>query len=369
MGAVMELVQYTDIDELSCRMEAERRVRDTVRPFVPKAVAAPASTASVINNGGPPSAAEDQAFQVGSTLYLNYFGLREHPFALTPDTSYYFDYFNYREALSVLLVALRSGEGFIKLTGEVGMGKTLLCRRLMELLGDGFVTAYVPSPLLSGHGMLKAVAEELRLNVFDHMDGYEIIKLITHRLAQHHAEGKSVVVLIDEAQVMSRGALEAVRLLSNIETEKSKLLQVVLFAQPELDKRLQTEEMRQFQQRITFSHLLQPLDKTGLTGYVNHRIMLAGYSGKPPFSAGALDELFRATRGVPRLINIVSHKCLMLAYGSGLRQVTRKMVREAANETEGIIKPRTRRPRRGWVLVLAAALVFAMGWYGAGLPH
>ncbi|TAN49416.1 MAG: AAA family ATPase [Methylococcaceae bacterium] len=321
------------------------------------------------NNGAPPGAAEDRALQVGSTLYLNYFGLREHPFALTPDTSYYFDYFNYREALSVLLVALRSGEGFIKLTGEVGMGKTLLCRRLMELLGDGFVTAYVPSPLLSGHGMLRAVAEELRVNVFDHMDGYEIIKSITHRLAQHHAEGKSVVLLIDEAQVMSRGALEAVRLLSNIETEKSKLLQVVLFAQPELDQRLQTEALRQFQQRIIFSHVLQPLDKTGLTGYINHRIMLAGYNGKPPFSAAALNEIFRATRGVPRLINIVSHKSLMLAFGSGLRQVTRKMVREAVGETEGVIKTQTHKPRRWLVMTLAAMLTFAMGWYGAGMLH
>lgn len=324
---MMERVQYTNIEKLCCRVNVERRMNNKTRPLARNVSAHSLSAAEQRVASAP----------VHTLLYYAHFGLREHPFALTPDTGYFFDYFNYREALNAVLGAICSGEGIIKLIGEVGMGKTMLCRRIIDALGDDFVTAYVPCPLLSGREMLKAVAGELQLLVFDGMSSYDIIKEIKHCLIQHNTEGKSAVLLIDEAQMMSQVALEALLMLSSITAENKKLFQVVLLAQPELDQRLGSKKMRHLQQRITFSHQLQPLDKIGLTGYINRRIMLAGYNGGAPFSAGAITELYRASGGVPRLINILCHKSLILAYGKGVRQVTGKMVCDAERDTDSLV--------------------------------
>ena len=209
-------------------------------------------------------------------MYLEHFGLKEMPFALTPNTAFLYEHAGHSEALNVLLVALRGGEGFIKIVGEVGTGKTLLCRTLLNVLGDEFFTAYIPNPLLTPLGLQVAVAEELGLNPPQEIEGHQLIKLIYSRLIELNAAGKRVALLLDEAQALAPESLEAVRLLSNLETETSKLLQIVLFGQPELDDVLAKPSLRQLTQRISFSYELQPLDRVKLEGFVSYRLAVAG---------------------------------------------------------------------------------------------
>ncbi len=269
-------------------------------------------------------------------MYLEHFGLREFPFSLTPDTHFFFEYGHYRDALATLLVALRSGEGFIKVTGEVGTGKTLLCRKLLNELDDGFYSAYIPNPLLTPLGLIQAFAEELGLQLVPNESQHRISKAITERLVQLHADGKKVVLLIDEAQAAPDRTLEALRLLTNLETEKRKLLQVVLFGQPELDERLEQHAIRQLRQRITFSYRLPPIDQEGVDAYVNHRLLMAGSNGGIRFAPGATGLLHRYSRGIPRLVNILAHKALMASFGQGQRRISEKHVRAAAVDTEDV---------------------------------
>lgn len=270
-------------------------------------------------------------------MYLKYFGLREAPFSLTPDTGYFFSYGHYREALNTLLVALRSGEGFIKVTGEVGTGKTLLCRKLLNSLGEEFYTLYVPNPKMSAEAMNLAVAEELGLNLQAEMGHHAIIKAITRRLIELASKEQKVVLCVDEAQAMSNDTLEAMRLLTNLETEKRKLLQVVLFGQPELDQRLAEPEVRQLRQRITFSYRLQPIDQEGLEAYIAHRLLVAGSHGEVQFQPRALRMMYQASRGIPRLINVLAHKSLMVAYGQGKKTLTTQHVHMACEDTEDTV--------------------------------
>ena len=266
-------------------------------------------------------------------MYLENFNLQEMPFSITPDTHFFFNQSCHQEGLNILLIALRSGEGFIKITGEVGTGKTLLCRKLLNEIEDEFVTAYIPSPFTSSHGLYLAVAEELGASV-KNVAEHQLVKLITQRLIDIRAQGKKAVLCIDEAQAMPLDTLEAVRLLTNLETEKSKLLQVVIFGQPELDERLSHPSVRQLKQRISFSYSLSPLNKSYVNRYINHRMYVAGYRGKPIISSAGVRELYRASRGVPRLINIICNKALLSAYGQGKSEVSKKHIRRAVNDTE-----------------------------------
>ncbi len=293
-------------------------------------------------------------------MYTKHFGLRELPFTLTPNTEFFFNLRYHQEALNVLLVALRGGEGFIKIVGEVGTGKTLLCRKTLNLLGEDFVTAYVPNPCLTPIGLQLAVAEELRVDFNQHMrpkkivgrvrsalakglgvvsedtvDPHRLLKAIAQRLIELHQQGKKVVLLDDEAQALPEESLEAVRLLTNLETERSKLLQVVLFGQPELDQRISQPSLRQLKQRISFSYRLRPMSRANLEGYITHRLRVAGYNGPPPFTPSAISALHRASGGVPRLVNILTHKSLMAAFGRGESQIRRRHVRSASSDTEG----------------------------------
>jgi MSHA biogenesis protein MshM len=255
-------------------------------------------------------------------IYLAHFGLREPPFSLTPDTDFFFARGTYQEALNVLLVALRSGEGFIKVTGEVGTGKTLLCRTLLRSLGPSFATTYIPNPFLSPTGLLAALGDELALGQARSAGQHRLVKAISQRLMDHHAQGRRVVLLLDEAQAIPRESLEVLRLLTNLETEKRKLLQVVLFGQPELEERLAAPAVRQLRQRITFAYHLGTLPREDLQAYLAHRLQVAGYGGASPFSPNAVRALQRASGGVPRLVNILAHKALMAAYGQGRRGVS-----------------------------------------------
>ncbi len=267
-------------------------------------------------------------------MYQEHFNLREAPFSLTPDPGFFYNYTGHQQALNVLLVALQSGEGLIKISGEVGTGKTLLCRKLLVALEKEFHSAYLPNPLLTPYELYHALAEELNLEVPHGLTMHDLVKRITSHLVKLQRKGGKVVLCIDEAQAMPRDSLEALRLLSNLETEKRKLLQIVIFAQPELDRMLEHSDLRQLRQRITFSYDLPPLDRAAVAGYINHRLKIAGHDGESLFRDGALDAVFRASRGIPRLVNILCHKALMAAYGQGIKVVDLPHVKAASKDTE-----------------------------------
>lgn len=268
-------------------------------------------------------------------MYLKHFGLAELPFGITPDTSFTYLVQYHQEALNTLLLALADGEGFVKITGEVGTGKTLLCRRLLQTLDDSWVTAYLPNPNFDANTLFLALAEELGVRDAAELDQYHLVRRINHTLLGHARAKKRVVVCIDEAQAMPLETLEALRLLSNLETEKRKLLQIVLFGQPELDEKLRRPEVRQLLQRIAFHYQLGSLKKSEIGNYVAHRLRVAGYLGEGLFSGSALRALHRASGGTPRLINILAHKSLMSVFGEGRQMVKVRHVRAARNDTEG----------------------------------
>jgi MSHA biogenesis protein MshM len=264
--------------------------------------------------------------------YLRHFGLRELPFGITPDTSYFFACRSVREALNTLLVAVSNGEGFIKITGEVGTGKTLLCRKFLSTLGPSWVSAYLPNPNLEPRSLLFALADELGVGG-DRSLSHRLEKELMQRLLDIARQGKRVVLCMDETQAMPLATLEAVRLLSNLETEKRKLMQVVLFGQPELDRKLASDSVRQLRQRITFQYTLNALLRSEVADYVAHRVTIAGYSGPALFTGAALKALHLASGGVPRLVNILAHKALLVVFGEGGRRVERRHVRYAVEDT------------------------------------
>ncbi|WP_455229923.1 ExeA family protein [Geopseudomonas aromaticivorans] len=298
-------------------------------------------------------------------MYLSFFGLGEKPFALTPNTAFLVRLAPYQACLNLLRVALGEGEGFIKVSGEVGTGKTLLCRALLNALSedDGrWQVAWLPNPGLSPRDLRQALAHELRIADAEHLDDHSLLAALNQRLIELAAEGKRTVLLIDEAQALPPKTLEALRLLTNLETEHCKLLQVVLFGQPELDAVLEQPEFRQLRQRITFSYRLRPLDLADTRRYVEERLIHAGYRGEALFEAGALRRLVAGSGGIPRLINILAHKALMVAFGAGSRRVRASHVQRAVQDTEGA-RPFLRQGSAslGWSLAGAAALLTLLG--------
>lgn len=295
-------------------------------------------------------------------MYTAHFGLREVPFSITPDTSFFFTSPHSQEALNTLLVAARNGEGFIKITGEVGTGKTLLCRKFMATLGDGFVTAYIPNPYLEPRTLMLALADELGIHLEKEVDQHQLLKALTMRLLELAAQDKRVLLCLDEAQAIPVESLEALRLLTNLETEKRKLLQIVLFGQPELNRKLELDSIRQLAQRITFHYHLGPLSRDDLDYYLAHRLRVAGFTGARLFSRSAVSKLYAASRGIPRLVNILAHKALMVAYGEGKQQVGRKHVTGAANDTVGLGGKRRVWPwaAAGSLLAVAGGLAWAL---------
>jgi len=272
-------------------------------------------------------------------LYLDHFGLSELPFGITPDTSFTVLTRSHQEALNTLLVALNSGEGFIKITGEVGTGKSLLCRRLLQALPENAVSAYLPNPYLAPRTLLLALAEELGVAVDSASDDYHLLKCVNEALLAYAGDERPVVVCIDEAQAMPLETLESLRLLSNLETEKRKLLQIVLFGQPELDRKLAEPSVRQLLQRIAFHYRLGSLGREEVGNYLAHRLRVAGYRGDELFAPRAVRSLHRASRGTPRLLNILAHKSLLAVYGEGKHDVLSRHVRQAAADTEGAASP------------------------------
>ncbi|WP_341502857.1 AAA family ATPase [Gallaecimonas sp. GXIMD4217] len=273
-------------------------------------------------------------------MYEAHFALDQKPFGLTPGTHFFCELPPHREAMEVLRLALGEGEGFIKVTGEVGTGKTLLCRQLLNTLGDDYKLAWLPDPQLDPLALRWALATELGLKCSANIDQQQLAQLLQRQLLGLAANGYKVVVILDEAQALPRESLEALRLLTNLETESRKLLQVVLFGQPELDGRLASHDLRQLRQRITFGYRLRPLSRAEVGHYVAFRLARAGREA-PLFSPRALGALARASRGIPRLINILAHKAMLLAYGQGLGRVGWRQVRGAVRDTE--------HARQGWL--------------------
>ena len=271
-------------------------------------------------------------------MYLRHFALREPPFSITPDAAFFYPHEGVQAALNTLLVAIRSGEGFLKIVGEVGCGKTLLCRQLLHTLHDECVMAYIPNPDLGPRDLLLALAQELGLQVAASATRHKLLDALHRCLLGHAAQGRSVVVVIDEAQAIPIRTVESLRLLSNLETEKRKLLQLVLLGQPELDRKLARVEIRQLLQRITFSEHLGPMLAPRVGPYLKHRLSVAAldaHTDTDVFEPAAAQALAHASAGVPRVINVLGNKCLMLAYGEDTHRVTPAHVRLAASGTAG----------------------------------
>jgi MSHA biogenesis protein MshM len=261
-------------------------------------------------------------------MYLEHFGLHEYPFGLTPDTSYFFPGVGAQAALNTVLVALENGEGLIKIVGEPGSGKTILCRYLLNRM-EG-----IPNPNLSSAALTQALLNEFG-GGFRRSLTYGLTKALEVRLLELAHEGKRAVALIDEAQAMPIESLEALRLITNLETEKSKLLQIVLFGQPELDDKLADPSVRQIRSRIAFHDHITPINAGELPAYLGYRLNRAG-AARPLFTAAAMSKLHKMSRGLPRYINILAHKALMLAFGEGRHEVDVRHVRLAGKDTPGV---------------------------------
>jgi len=287
-------------------------------------------------------------------MYLAHFSLREAPFSITPDTDFFYPHEGAQATLNMLLVALRSGEGFLKVVGELGCGKTVLCRQLLKTLQGEFVTAYIPNPDMGQDDLLLALADELGVPIAHPVQRHQIMNGIGACLVQNARLGKRVVVCIDEAQAIPVRTVESLRLLSNLETEKRKLLQIVLLGQPDLDSKLARPEIRQLLQRITFAEYLGPMPLQHVPVYLAHRLATAGLdagSTVEVFTPEAAEAIARASGGVPRLINVLANKCLMLAYGEGVNEVSVAHVRLAVADTPGLRQPAPwwRRMRAFWM--------------------
>jgi len=269
-------------------------------------------------------------------VYLDFYGLREPPFSLTPDPRFLYLSDRHREALEHLLYGIRERKGFVQLTGEVGAGKTTLCRAALERLGPGYKTALILNPVLSGPQLFRTLLVELGLEPSGRADRGLYLEQLNNFLLAQVPLGRDVVLLIDEAQDLSPELLEQIRLLSNLETDRQKLLQIVLLGQPELLEMLDRPELRQLRQRITVRYHLTPLSRDETELYVQWRLQVAGaHNGRPAFSPRALAHVHRYARGIPRLINAVCDTTLLAGYVEGLDELGAPQVRRAVRELEG----------------------------------
>ena len=269
-------------------------------------------------------------------MYTSFFGLNEKPFSITPDPRYLFMSERHGEALAHLVYGVTESGGFIQLTGEVGTGKTTLVRTLLlNRMPDNADVAVVLNPQLSVLEFLATICEELHIDVL-HNKGS--IKAQTDALNRHllkaHSEGRRTILIVDEAQNLSPAVLEQVRLLTNLETAKQKLLQIILIGQPELRELLARNDLRQLAQRITGRYHLEPLTREETAHYIEHRLKVAGALGEV-FDGGAKKETFRLSQGVPRLINVICDRALLGAYSRESRRVDRRLIRRAAAEVRG----------------------------------
>lgn len=293
------------------------------------------------------------------SMYLAHFGLTEAPFKITPHTEFFFDGANRGETLDALIYAVMSGEGMVKVTGEVGSGKTMLCRVLMERLPKEVETIYLAVPSISRDEILATIAGDLGIDTHG-LTTTKIIRALQQRLIDLHAANKQVVALIDEAHAMPLATLEEIRLLSNLETNRDKLMQIVLFGQPELDAHLALPNMRQLRERITHSFDLQPLPARAIGEYLNFRLRQAGYKGPDLFRGDTVKVIAEASEGLTRRINIFADKTLLAAYAAGTHDVTAKHARAAVADSQ-IVMPSASPATAKWPIAAALAAGLLLG--------
>ncbi len=267
-------------------------------------------------------------------MYLEHYGLKEPPFAITPNPRFLFYSGKHREAYNHLLYGIRERKGFVQLTGEVGAGKTTLCRAAMEQLDQHYTTALILNPMMSADELVRAIGFEYGLPV-NGLDRLTTMGVINQFLLQQVERGRDTVLIIDEAQDLSDELLEQVRLLSNFETDNRKLLQIVLLGQPELRDRLNSPGLRQLRQRITVRYHLPPLAPGETKKYIRHRLQVSGANGKPYFTGPAFWRIQRYSGGIPRLVNAVCDKALLAGFVHQTGRINYRIVGQAIRELEG----------------------------------
>lgn len=297
-------------------------------------------------------------------MYSAHFGLKQPPFKITPNTEFFFSGGNRGAVLDALIYAITSGEGIIKVVGEVGSGKTMLCRMLQTLLPEKVESVYLANPSVAPENILHAIAFELQLKLPKNADRLQVMQVLQSYLLQRHADGKQVVIFVEEAQGMPLATLEEIRLLSNLETKHDKLLQIVLFGQPELDVNLNETRIRQLRERITHSFNLGPLEEKEIGEYLIFRLRAAGYFGPHLFTNRAIRKLSKAAEGLVRRVNILADKSLLSAFAENLYQVTPKHVRAAIRDSEfGAEQARRQASQRLYVAAVAILVVGLMLGY------
>jgi general secretion pathway protein A len=301
-------------------------------------------------------------------MYTNYFHLKQAPFSIAPDPRYLFMSERHREALAHLLYGIGSGGGFVLLTGEIGAGKTTVCRCFIEQVPDDCRLAYIFNPKLTVEELLQTICDEFRIGVAPTAGVKAYVDAINCYLLESHARGHNNVLVIDEAQNLSAQVLEQLRLLTNLETNERKLLQIILIGQPELRTMLARPELEQLAQRVIARYHLGALSAAETGAYVAHRLAVAGVQGAAPVPAALVPQIQRLTDGVPRRINLLCDRALLGAYVENSREVTPKILRRAAREVfagEGVAATAPRKPLR-WPLVaggvLAGAAISAAAW-------
>jgi len=293
-------------------------------------------------------------------MYNDYFGLNQAPFKITPDTSLFFPGGNRGAVLDALIYAITSGEGIVKVVGEVGSGKTMICRMLEVELPENIEIVYLANPSLSPDNILHAIAFELKLSLEANEERLKVMNKLQEYLLQRHAENHQVVVFVEEAQSMPIATLEEIRLLSNLETNQNKLLQIVLFGQPELDHMISNRDIRQLKERITYSFNLNPFKPSEIKDYLNSRLRACGYRAGDVFSKSAVNGIARYSNGLLRRINILADKAMLAAYASNMHNVKSKHVRIAARDSEFVAGWQRFRPAA--VMISIALLIILSLW-------
>lgn len=302
-------------------------------------------------------------------MYLEHFGLRESPFTIAPNPQYLFMSRRHRDALAHLLFGLHSDGGFVLLTGEVGTGKTTLCRRLLEQVPADVNVAFVLNPRVSAPELLAVICDEFHIPYSPDDSSKQLVDLLNSFLLDQHAANRKSVVIIDEAQNLDIDVLEQLRLLTNLETSERKLLQIILLGQPELQTLLNQPDLRQFSQRITARFHLEALDASETADYIAHRLEVAGIR-RTIFNRSAVREIFRLSRGIPRVINLICDRSLLGAYAEDQDTVSRAIVSRAAEEVLGQVdRSRGIRPLTAVALVLLSAFLAWAGWYQGQSTH
>ena len=298
-------------------------------------------------------------------MYLEHFGLDQPPFRITPDTRVFYPGGDRGAVLDALAWAIGSGEGIVKVVGEVGSGKTMLCRMLATRLPEHVEVVYLVNPGLGAEDVVPAIAFELGIDV-DAGNRLATRHRLHEYLVERHARGRQVVVFIEEAQNMPLPTLEALRLLSNLETDDSKLLQIVLFGQPELDDKLDANEIRQLRERVTHAFDLRPLAGGDVAEYLNFRLRGAGYRGPDLFGRRVARRLNRDARGLIRRLNVLADKTLMAAYADGTHSIRSRHVRRAARDTVSGRRGGWRRAVLGISAAVTIAMAVAVAWIVLG---